>query len=176
MSGERHVIEPITTSRRLRFLEDEQLDTLREATLDILENVGVRFDSEKALAIFAEHGASVDHKSQIVKIPRDLVLKAMANVPRHYTLGARDPDLDLPLKDGVTYFTNDGCGHNVVDFKTGEQRASALADVAMMARINDYLPAMSLCWTMVSAQDCGVTAPLHEMDAVWKNNTTVRCP
>jgi len=165
------VIEPITTSRRLRFLEDAQLDTMREATLDILENVGVRFDSEKALAIFAEHGASVDHSSQIVKIPRDLVLKAMANVPRRYTLGARDPDLDLPLQDGVTYFTNDGCGHNVIDFETGEQRASSLADVAMMARINDYLPSMSLCWTMVSAQDCGATAPLHEMDAVWKNNT-----
>jgi trimethylamine--corrinoid protein Co-methyltransferase len=171
MPGERHRIEPITTSRQLRFLEDAQLDTLREATLDILENVGVRFDSAKALAIFAEHGASVDHSSQIVKIPRDLVLKAMANVPRRFTLGARDPDLDLPLKDGVTYFTNDGCGHNVVDFETGEQRASSLADVAMMARINDYLPSMSLCWTMVSAQDCGATAPLHEMDAAWKNNT-----
>ena len=23
---------------------------------------------------------------------------------------------------------------------------------------------------MVSAQDCGATAPLHEVDAVWKNN------
>jgi len=170
MPGERHVIEPIKTSRQLRFLEDAQLDTLREASLDILENVGVRFDSKKALAIFAEHGASVDHSSQIVKLPRDLVLKAMAEVPRRYTLGARDPDLDLPLKEGITYFTNDGCGHNVIDFETGKQRASSLADVAMMARINDYLPAMSLCWTMVSAQDCGVTAPLHEMDAVWKNN------
>ncbi len=171
MPGERHVIEPITTSRRLRFLEDAQLDALREASLDILENVGVRFDSEKALVIFAEHGANVDRSSQIVKLPRDLVLKAMANVPRHFTLGARDPDLDLPLKDGVTYLTNDGCGHNVVDFETGERRASSLADVAMMARINDYLPSMSFCWTMVSAQDCGATAPLHEMDAAWKNNT-----
>ncbi|MBW2694350.1 MAG: trimethylamine methyltransferase family protein [Deltaproteobacteria bacterium] len=171
MATERHVIEPITTSRQLRFLEEAQLDTLREATLDILENVGVRFDSEKALVIFAEHGANVDRSSQIVKLPRDLVLKAMANVPRRFTLGARDPDLDLPLKEGVTYFTNDGCGHNVVDFETGEQRASALADVAMMARINDYLPSMSFCWTMVSAQDCGATAPLYEMDAAWKNNT-----
>ncbi len=171
MTSERHVIEPITTSRKLRFLEDEQLDTLREATLDILENVGVRFHSEKALAIFEEHGAPVDRSSQIVKLPRDLVLKAMSSVPRYFDLGARDPDLDLPLKDGITYFTNDGCGHEVVDFETGERRASTKADVAMMARINDYLPSMSFCWTIVSAQDCGATSPLHEMDAVWKNNT-----
>ncbi len=171
MSSDRHVIEPITTSHRLRLLGDDQLDRLREATLDILENVGVRFHSEKALSIFAEHGASVDRSSQIVKLPRDLVLKAMSHVPRHFTLGARDPELDLPLRDGVSYFTNDGCGHNVIDFETGKQRASALADVAMMARINDYLPCMSFCWTIVSAQDCGATAPLHEMDVTWKNNT-----
>ncbi len=43
MPSDRHVIEPITTSRQLRFLEDAQLDTMREASLDILENVGVRF-------------------------------------------------------------------------------------------------------------------------------------
>jgi trimethylamine--corrinoid protein Co-methyltransferase len=171
MSSERHLIEPIETSYKLRFLDEEQLDKLREATLDLLESVGVRFHSERALEIFAEHGAPVDRDSQIVKIPRDLVLKAMSSVPRYFTLGARNPDLDLTLQDGVSYFTNDGCGHKVVDFETGEHRASTKADVAMMARINDYLPSMSFCWTMVSAQDCGVTSPLHEVDAAWRNNT-----
>ena len=77
----------------------------------------------------------------------------------------------MPLKEGVSYFTNDGCGHNVIDFETGEKRASALADVAMMARINDYMPEMSMCWTMVSSQDCGATAPLHEMNVAWQNNS-----
>ena len=41
----------------------------------------------------------------------------------------------------------------------------------MMARINDYLSSMAFSWTMVSAQDCGVTSPLHELDVTWKNNT-----
>ncbi len=170
MTSERPAIEPIRTSYKLNFLDDAQLNALREAALEILENVGVRFDSEKALEILAEHGASVDRESQIVKFPRDLVMKAMSSVPRYFTLGARDPALDLRLQDGVTYFTNDGCGHNVVDFETGERRASTKADVAMMARINDYLHTMSFCWTIVSAQDCGATSPLHEVDAAWKNN------
>jgi trimethylamine--corrinoid protein Co-methyltransferase len=123
------------------------------------------------LGIFAEHGALVDHESQIVNFPRELVLKAMSTVPRYCTLGARDPAFDLQLQDGVSFFTNDGCGHNVVDFKTGEKRASTKADVGMMARINDYLSSMAFSWTMVSAQDCGVTSPLHEVDITWKNNT-----
>jgi trimethylamine--corrinoid protein Co-methyltransferase len=171
MNTDHPPIEPIRTPYKLRFLDDEQLDHLREATLQILENTGVQFPSKKALKIFAEHGAEVDHDTQIVKIPRDLVLKAMATVPRYFILGARNSEFDLQLQDGVTFFTNDGCGHKVVDFKTGERRASRKADVGMMARINDYLSSMAFSWTMVSAQDCGVTSPLHEIDVTWKNNT-----
>lgn len=171
MAAEHHPIEPLRTQYKLSCLEDEQLDNLREATLHILENTGVQFPSEKALAIFAEHGAQVDYETQIVKIPRDLVLRAMSTVPRYFTLGARDPAFDLQLQDGVSFFTNDGCGHKVVDFKTGEHRASTKADVGMMARINDYLSSMAFSWTMVSAQDCGITSPLHEIDVTWRNNT-----
>jgi trimethylamine--corrinoid protein Co-methyltransferase len=168
---ERPGIEPIRTTKRINFLDDKQLISMQEATLNILENTGVLFPSERALDIFSEHGAIVDRESQIVKIPRELVLKAMLSAPRYFTLGARDPNFDLQLQDGVSFFTNDGCGHNVVDRITGEQRASKKTDVGMMARINDYLSSMAFSWTMVSAQDYGLTSPLHEIDVTWKNNT-----
>ena len=171
MSSAPNIIEPIKTPYKLNFLGEKQLDDLQEATLQILENTGIQFPTEKALSIFAEHGAEVDNDSQIVKIPRKLVFEAMSTVPRYFTLGARNPDFDLKLQDGVSFFTNDGCGHNVVDSKTGEHRASQKSDVGMMARINDYLSSMAFSWTMVSAQDCGITSPLHEMDITWRNNT-----
>ncbi len=69
MSEERPPIEPLRTPYKFRFLDDGQLDQLQEATLEILENTGVQFPTEKALAIFADHGADVDHESQVVKIP-----------------------------------------------------------------------------------------------------------
>ncbi|MBL6980064.1 MAG: trimethylamine methyltransferase family protein [Anaerolineales bacterium] len=171
MSTSQTIITPIKTDLKLNCLTDEQLSQLQEATLQILETVGVKFPSDKAMAIFEEHGAQVDRETQIVRIPRELVMQAMSTVPRYFTLGARNPELDLQLQDGVTFFTNDGCGHDVVDSKTGERRASTKADVGMMARINDYLSSMSFSWTMVSAQDCGVTSPLHEIDITWRNNT-----
>lgn len=164
-------IEPIKTPYKLNLLREEQLDNLRAATLSILENTGVRFPSKKALTMFAEHGAQVDHDTQIVKISPDLVLNAMSTVPRYFTLGARNPDFDLQLQGGVSFFTNDGCGHEVVDFHSGQRRASKKSDVGMMACINDYLSSMSFSWTMVSAQECGLTSPLHEMDTTWRNNS-----
>ena len=170
MRAERPPITPIETSYKIRFLSDAQLDQMQAATLNILENIGVKFPSEKAMAVFEEHGAKVDRQTQIVRIPRDLVMKAMATVPRYFILGARDPEVDLQLRDGVSFFTNDGCGHEIIDFKTGKRRATTKADVGRMARINDYLSSMAFSWTMVSAQDCGATSPLHEIDITWKNN------
>ena len=170
MTIDRPALEPIKTDYRLNFISDEQLDQFQEATLNVLENVGVQFPSEKALDIFSQHGAHVDYKSQIVKIPKDLVFKAMASVPRTFVMGAREPDFDLHLQEGTSYFTTDGCGYETIDFKTGDRRPSTKEDVGMMARICDYLPSIAFYWPMVSAQDYGVSSPLHELDATWNNS------
>jgi trimethylamine:corrinoid methyltransferase-like protein len=163
-------LEPLRTSYRLRFVSDEQLDMLQNATLEIMERTGVRFPSQKALTIFAEHGAQVDWQSQIVRLPRDLVFKALSSVPRYFLMGARNPTYDLQLQDGVTYFTTDGCGVETIDIDTRQRRPSCKADVGMMAKISDYLPSVAFIWPMVSAQDHGETAPLHEIDAAWNNS------
>jgi trimethylamine--corrinoid protein Co-methyltransferase len=172
MSTDRLPLAPIRSTHRVRFLSDQQLDDLQAATLEILEHVGVKFPSAQALDVFEEHGAQVDRATQVVKLAPDLVMRAMATVPRYFTLGARDPSLDLVLQDGVSWFTSDGCGTETIDFETGLARPSSLADVAAMGRVADYLPSIGFVWPIVSAQDCGRTSPLHEMDALW--NSTLK--
>jgi trimethylamine--corrinoid protein Co-methyltransferase len=169
MNGQRKPLEPIRSAYRLQYLTEEQLNQLQSATLDILENVGVKFPSERALKILAEHGAQVDRATQIVKLRGDMALEALKTAPRYFVMGARIPEFDLCLQDGVTYFTTDGCGIEVVDLDTGQYRASCKADVGMMARVADYLPSIGFYWPMVSAQDFGRTAPLHELEAAWDN-------
>lgn len=61
-----------------RFLTPNQVDTLKGGTLQLLDEVGIHFPSQRALEIFADHGARVDMQTQIVRIPPDLVTRAMA--------------------------------------------------------------------------------------------------
>lgn len=171
MSFERPKIEPIRTDYKLNYLSDSELDQIQQATLTVLEEVGVKFPSPKALSVFEEHGAAVDHGSQIVKIPSDLVMRAMSTVPRYHRVGSLDPKTNFTLQDGCSYFCTDGCGHEVVDIKTGEFRPSTKADVGMMAKVSDYLSSLSFYWPMVSAQDMGATASLHELETCWNNTT-----
>ena len=170
MATDRPPLEPLRPAFRLRCLTDGQLDALQGATLDILENVGVKFPSDRALSIFEEHGSRVDRATRVVRIAPDMVRRALATVPRYFTMGARDRAYDLDLQDGVTYFTTDGCGVETVDLETGVARPSRKSDVAMMARVCDALPSVAFLWPMVSAQDHGRTAPLHELDAAWRNS------
>ena len=170
MTPEYPPLEPIRSAYHLHFLSEEQLDALQQATLAILERTGVRFPSPKALEVLAAHGAQVDAQTQVVRFPPELVLAAMKSVPRYFTLGARDPVYDLHLDGATTYFTTDGCGVETIDFETRQKRPSCKADVGRMALIADALPSIGFIWPMVSAQDHGVTAPLHELDAAYSNS------
>jgi len=163
------LLEPIHPSYHLRILNDEQLDRFRSGTLEILEEVGIRCPSPKALQIYAENGAQVNFESQIVRLSPTVVLEAMARAPRYYIMGARHPAFDLALDSNNFYCSTDGCGTEVIDFVTRKRRISCKEDVAIMARIADYLTAIGFYWPMVSAQDFSVLAPLHELEASFTN-------
>ncbi|MGD8518520.1 MAG: trimethylamine methyltransferase family protein [Anaerolineae bacterium] len=157
------------STHKTNLLKPSQLKTLKAGTLRLLDEVGVHFPSRRALEIFADCGATVDWKSETVCIPPDLVEKAMATAPRSFVLGGREERFDLLLDGSLCYLATDGTGVHVIDLETREVRASRKEDVAMMARVCDALPLISFYWPMVSAQDYGHTAPLHQCHASLTN-------
>ena len=165
MYSETPDIISISSHHKIDILSASELESLKNGTLQLLSEVGVYYPSQKALTIFSDHGAAVDWDSNIVRIPQDLVKKAMATAPRSFVLGGREERFDLTLDGKASYLTTDGCGVHVVDPHTREKRASCKADVGMMARISDAIPMVSFFWPMVSAQDFGKAAPLHECHA-----------
>ncbi len=169
MFSETPAIEPITPAYRIRILSDEQLDQFKTNTFVILEKTGIHCPSERALKIYAEHGAKVDFSTQIVKLPSDVILDALANAPRTYTMGGRTEAFDLDLSKNATFEATDGTGTKTIDYVTGELRSSIKDDVAKSARISDYLSSISFYWPMVSAQDYPATPSLHELDASFNN-------
>lgn len=162
-------IKPIKPAYHIRILSDEQLSGFKSTTFEILEETGIHCPSEVALQIYAEHGAHVNFDKQIVKLPSDVVLKALSHAPRTYTMGARLEAFDLDLSDNAMFEATDGTGTKTIDYETGELRASIKDDVAKSARIADYLSSISFYWPMVSAQDHQPIPSLHELDASFNN-------
>lgn len=169
MFSETPLLQPIQPRQRFHIVDEEQIQTLANGTLEILTETGVHCPSKKCLKIYAEHGADVDFETQIVRLEPDLVTASLSMAPRCYDMGARSPAHDIHLDGTGMFCATDGCGVETIDFATCERRASCKDDVAKMARIADYLTSIGFYWPIVSAADHPATAPLHELDASFNN-------
>jgi trimethylamine--corrinoid protein Co-methyltransferase len=157
---------------KLSILSQNDVLRIHNATLDIIENEGVRFPSEKALRLWESFGARVDPQTSIVKVPGKIIESALKHAPPTYTLAARDPLQDLALDGNHVYVGTDGCGVEILDIYSGQRRTSNLQDVAEISKIADALEEIAFHWVAVSAQDKPpVTRGLHELLAVWENST-----
>jgi trimethylamine--corrinoid protein Co-methyltransferase len=156
----------------LNVLSPEDVQRIHSATLDIIENVGVRFPSEKVLDIWEAHGATVDRNTSLVKVPARIIEDALKQAPPRYTLAARNPGQDLPLDGNHVFLGTDGCGVEVLDILTGQRRRSGIRDVEEIARVADKLEEIGFHWVPVSAQDRPPeTRGLHELLGVWENSS-----
>jgi trimethylamine--corrinoid protein Co-methyltransferase len=157
---------------RLEVMTPAEVQRIHEATLWIIEKVGVRFPSARALEVWAANGAHVDRATSIVRVRAELIQQALASCPPAYPLAARDPRQDLPLDGNHVYLGTDGCGVEVIDIGSGQRRTSSLQDVCDIARIADASEEIAFHWVPVSSQDRPpATRGLHEIRAIWQNST-----
>ncbi len=166
-------IKSITNPKlSLNILTPAEIQRIHEATLHIIENVGVRFPSKRALEIWAANGATVDFDKMIIKAKPQLIMDALKKAPPAYPLGARDPQQNCPMDGNHVFLGTDGCGVEIIDIHTKEKRTSVLQDVADIARVADATEEIAFHWVALSAQDKPAeTRGLHEMKAVWENST-----
>ncbi|MGD8506538.1 MAG: trimethylamine methyltransferase family protein [Candidatus Bathyarchaeota archaeon] len=152
------------------LMSKDDLDSIHWATLEVMENTGIKIHSQKSLKILDDSGAHVDYKKNIAKIPSHLVEEALRKAPKHIRLHARNPKFDIKLDGKHVYISTDGIGIATIDFETGEKRSSTKNDVATTATIADALEDLHIYWPMVVATDVPQQAHvLHELEASLNN-------
>ena len=122
----------------LQLLSKDKLNALHQATLQVLEKTGVRFESERALALLADHGCAIDRATMRAKIPGELVQKCLAGCPPRFGVSARRPRHDLTLGGDELYFYN-SMGNQTVDPQTWEPRVPTLVEQHDAIRVLDAL-------------------------------------
>ena len=125
---------------RLVLLSDDEIASVHEASLKILQQIGIKVLSKKVQSLLAGNGAKVDAASSIVKIPSSLVEEAIKKAPKEITLCGRNPkfDLKLPSKD-FTFIATSGYATFMRDLETGEKRMTKTSDLRDFAILADYL-------------------------------------
>lgn len=101
----------------LEILTEEQVEAIHRSTLDVLENTGIKFESEKALKIFNNNGCNVDYENKIVKFPSYVVEEALRKCPSSLIMKSRNPKNNIRIGGNTIYFS-DMPGMRILDLNT----------------------------------------------------------
>jgi len=120
------------------LLAPEQVEQVHDASLEILENVGLVVRNEKARACFAEHGCQVD--SETVKFPPAIVERFRSAFPPTFTFRGRDPEFDRTIPDQGPLIVTGSSAPDIIDPVTGRERRARSDDIARIAHLINELP------------------------------------
>jgi trimethylamine--corrinoid protein Co-methyltransferase len=120
-----------------RPLDQDQVQKIHNASLQILEKTGVQVDNPHAMELFRSAGAIIEDNR--VRLTAAIIEDAIDRAPAEFLLAGRDSRHDLELGGKRVYTGTGGSALQVVDLITGSVRSAILEDVGSMARIVDAL-------------------------------------
>ncbi|HEX6033046.1 MAG TPA: trimethylamine methyltransferase family protein, partial [Anaerolineales bacterium] len=122
---------------RLKFLFNEDVKSMHEATLQVLSEVGIIWTHKPSLDILTDAGCTV--KGNRVYFPPDLVMKSIDSAGKRPCIRGRNGQVN-ELGAGNLYFHNLGGARDVFDARTGTRRIATEQDVIDSTRLLDALP------------------------------------
>lgn len=154
---------------RFNRLSEEQISRIHAASLEILEQIGIRVYLPEAIELFREAGAEVEN-GNLVRIPAQRVEWALKTAPKQVTLYNRLGDPAVVLTGGRCYYGPGSDCLNIIDHRTGERRKPLLNDVAEGIRLCDALDNIDFVMSMVLPTDVDQTiADVYQMQVMLAN-------
>ncbi len=120
-------------------LDGAQIEAIDNASMHILENVGVLFRDEIALEDWRKAGAKVE--GEMVYLDRGLVRELIATIPSDFTYHARDPKKNVPLGGRHAVFVPMTGAPYLRDLED-VRRNPTLDDLAMFHKLSHMMPAL----------------------------------
>lgn len=157
---------------KIQVLTQDQIERISQASLAILERVGVVVPHEEALRRFADAGANVDFASQLVRIPPDVVLRLVASAGKQFTIYGRDLSKKAEFGVGKRNYNSIAGEALWVDSPGGDRRYATMADVATAARLGDALESINIVSAMADPIETPVAYRCVEVMAELVRNST----
>jgi trimethylamine---corrinoid protein Co-methyltransferase len=154
---------------KFRLLNEEQIEKIYDASLEVLEKTGTVVKHKEALEMLDGAGAKVVDKER-VKIPSHIVEEALKNVNSSVVISNRDGDKSMYLEGDNVYFGPGSETPYVLDLYTGKRRKSVKNDTVMAAKVIDFLTNIDFAMSFGLATDIqNETCDAHHFEAMVLN-------
>ncbi len=105
---------------------DPKLIDLDNASMEILENIGVRLHHDRILTLAAKNGIKIE--GDTVFFTREQIKEWISHAPSSFTLYARNPEHDIKIGGDHTVHASSNSGFPFVSDLTGTRRAALFSD------------------------------------------------
>jgi len=141
---------------------DEAVEAIHEASLAVLERVGVAVESPAAREVLLAAGCEEGSRGRIL-MPRGVVMDAVVACRPQFTLAARDDARSIPVDaaPGRSYVHNMGGARDMVDPRTGAGRRATMADQVRLTRVMHHMANLDSVTSLVQPDD--VPHPLEPL-------------
>lgn len=135
------------------LLTSQQVTRTHQASLKILQDVGLLVRNEKARQVFARHGCQVDSETQIVKFPPQVIEQYRQAFPPSFTFRGRDEKFDRTIPEQGPVVVTGSSAPNIIDPVTRKERRSRSEDIARIAHLINELPGYDVFSISTLAED-----------------------
>ena len=108
-------------------IDADGVTAVHNASMRVLEDIGVLFLNDAALDVFAKQGCTVDYDTKSVRMDRHWVMQQVAKAPSHVTITPRNPDRTITFGGRHFNFGQVASPPNVMDLDHG-RRAGTRVD------------------------------------------------
>jgi len=162
-----------TNSNGFNFprLSEEKCRKIHEASLEILERIGVRLFLDEAVQLIKKAGAQVEDGS-LVRVPHKLVERALETVPKRVVLYDRRGNPAMPVENHNCFFGPGSDCLNILDHRSGQRRKPVVQDVREGVILCDALDNIDYVMSMLLPSDVdGTLADRYQMEAMLSYTT-----
>jgi trimethylamine--corrinoid protein Co-methyltransferase len=133
---------------RLSVIDEQQIEQIHQATLELLERTGIGISHPRALELL--HGAGAQVQGKRVRIPAWMVEDAIGQAPSRVVLGSRSGERKVFLEGDKYWF---GPSLDCIDPLTDERRRFVSDDCRITSTVADALPNYTWVMTIGMADD-----------------------
>ena len=117
---------------RMQVFTKDELGQIHDASMEILADTGLKFNSDEALELFRKHGFKTDVSRVFIREKE--VSRALEAVPSRFTVHARNPVHNVSIGEDDFVFLPTGGAPNVIT-AAGERRPATLEDYHTCCRL-----------------------------------------
>jgi len=146
---------------KLTLLSDEIIARIMAEAYQLLLKPGIKVQNPEARQLLAEAGAQVDEETMIVRIPEQIVHKALETVPRRFHLYDYEGNPKVQYGGDAVQFDPGSSGISVLIPETLEHKTAETEDLIRIIKVAESLPQYDAQSTAVVCDD--VPKDLHDL-------------